>query len=742
MALRQPIGSIFAHMMRMKKLYIAFFCSLSLFCANAQVPVNMPDVPLNRQLLHDNIDNSQKAIIRMENKNAAVFPASKDIDVNLQITQLLNVRVNNMQALVESDSTISESDKYTWLRGINDMLQDFINVYRMKAIKGVLLGDLVIAYDEAMHAQIQHRSIKPIVQKNELEVGTILVRNFAFQKNSGLASSKDVLVLKLCQREPKNILKIIGKNLDVPFADSLIAAIAHRNPEEIYNFAAAGDSLAKKIMSVKEPLVRSISRMASTKSGQFYFPFLDDIYHGKITMDSISKVKDDGLAYYKLLVHTQIRYAERVARKDTPLVMRALTQKLRQKATDEFIDNINALHDEKSEAVRFKSIENLTPAELYYLPVLGEDVIYTSSYLGVYKRIFERMDIPRSDTLLKWVGNDFYKKFIKMAAAYNELDNFLSRMNQEEAEILMKNFVKGLEKTNTLEDAVDVANSFASIDNTAIRKLILSQVEASLQQNKKLGNRRGQTIYGLLDNIFLSMDSSGKIDVAAKLGIPPVYFMPAQSLKDSSGKIIIQQFFYGDKDGIAYFNPFLSAFTNSNWKIIRREQWVEVRSTKGTPVVIYTNRPFDTEKDLDQKAQEALGDYLDSLNEEPTVVIHRGHSYHVNSTISQLTPTAKVVVLGDCGGYQSLNNVLNICPDAHIIASKQVGAGVINIALIEAITETLRKGQDLNWPLMWKNLESKFKAASDKDKFDDYVPPYKNLGAIFIKAYKSEMNER
>jgi len=25
------------------------------------------------------------------------------------------------------------------------------------------------------------------------------------------------------------------------------------------------------------------------------------------------------------------------------------------------------------------------------------------------------------------------------------------------------------------------------------------------------------------------------------------------------------------------------------------------------------------------------------------------------------------------------------------------------------------------------------------DGFDDYIPPYKNLGAIFIKAYKKEM---
>jgi hypothetical protein len=58
----------------------------------------------------------------------------------------------------------------------------------------------------------------------------------------------------------------------------------------------------------------------------------------------------------------------------------------------------------------------------------------------VYKRIFERMKKPKSDTLLQWINGDFYKKFIKMAAAYNKLDDFLSRMDKASAETLMKNF--------------------------------------------------------------------------------------------------------------------------------------------------------------------------------------------------------------------------------------------------------------------------------------------------------------
>jgi hypothetical protein len=40
---------------------------------------------------------------------------------------------------------------------------------------------------------------------------------------------------------------------------------------------------------------------------------------------------------------------------------------------------------------------------------------------------------------------------------------------------------------------------------------------------------------------------------------------------------------------------------------------------------------------------------------------------------------------------------------------------------------------------MWKDLSKQFSGAA-KEKFDDYIPPYKNLGAIFIKAYRRAMS--
>jgi hypothetical protein len=50
-------------------------------------------------------------------------------------------------------------------------------------------------------------------------------------------------------------------------------------------------------------------------------------------------------------------------------------------------------------------------------------------------------------------------------------------------------------------------------------------------------------------------------------------------------------------------------------------------------------------------------------------------------------------------------------------------------------------GHNIDWISMWRELKKKFATGDAKEMFDDYIPPYKNLGAIFIKAYRKSMGE-
>ena len=697
-----------------------------------------------RKGFHDNIDKAQKAIDKLDKKDDQGFNVGSNEEVNLQVSYTLYKQIDDFQNKIEADSTLDANAKIKYLRGLHDVLVGYESTFKKRLLKSDQLPDLFFAYQAAMDVEVKGGSILPIINENTLEIGDILVKSFAFQRNPGLNQSKDLLVLKACEKRPERILPILKDNPNISFADSLIKIVARTQQEDIYTYAqSTATPLGRRIHKVDDPLVRTIARLAIMKSGRLYFPFLDNLVSGKITMEELaSNVGDENkLKYYKLLVRTQISYSERLRHRDTPMAMAACTSMLRKKAVDDFINVINGLHD-SPDNIRMKVVEPLTPQELYYLCVMGETDIYTSSYLKTYERIFQRMKNPNSDSLLMSVSYDHFRKFIKMAANFNTLDDFLKRMDKGNAQILMRAFASGLERTNNLEDAVDVADSYASISDGELRKLILSVVQTNVTKLEKTDNRRASTIYDLMNTIFSSMDSSNKIDLSSRFGIPPIYNMSNTDLRDTGSKrIIIQQFFYSDKDGKAVFNNFRGAYSNANWKFVDRPQWIEVSSTKGIPITIYSNKPLGDETEgLDDKAQKDLYAYLEDKNLQPTVVIHRGHSYHVSSTIKQLAPTAKLVLLGSCGGYHNLNEVLKVSPYAHIIASKQVGSGTVNQPMIISITENLRQGKDLNWPVMWKEFEKQF-TKQRNDLFDDYIPPYRNLGALFIMAYNKVMDE-
>ena len=72
----------------------------------------------------------------------------------------------------------------------------------------------------------------------------------------------------------------------------------------------AMDNWLSKIKDNPDTLVQTISKLAVRKAGRLYFPFLDNLYHGKITMDEIDSVKDNVPKYFSLLVKTKIDYIE------------------------------------------------------------------------------------------------------------------------------------------------------------------------------------------------------------------------------------------------------------------------------------------------------------------------------------------------------------------------------------------------------------------------------------------------
>ncbi|HEX4849232.1 MAG TPA: hypothetical protein VFV08_00430, partial [Puia sp.] len=473
-------------------------------------------VQQDRMLWHDNVDKQQKRLLALDGKSDDSLHLSKDENINLEIADAMIRQVDDLQQTIELDSTLTGQAKIKYLRSLESMVRGYNNNYKKRDFPPSMAPALVDAFVEAMQLDRKGSSIEPIVIANTFGVGTILIDCFLLpSENVGVKPSRSVLIKKYCELHPEDIFSILSANPDIASSDSLIIVAGHRDIRKLYDYAAGRNALASKIRNSKDSLISTVGRIASSKSGQLYLPFLDNIIHHKITVADINKVKDNNLAYYKLLVSTRMNYAERMLppEKDTAVEMDALTKMLEKKGKEIFVREINGLHD-KPASIRFKILTSLKPEELYYLIVLSEDEIYTSSYLGVYDRIFQRMAVPRGDSLIMRLHGDYFRKFIKMAAAYNKLDHFLGTMDQDNASTIMKAFIIGLERANE-EEAVDVADSYSSIfdKNANLAQFVLSEVKWNYKRNIVNNDKKGTIIYNLLETLFESADTANKVDL-------------------------------------------------------------------------------------------------------------------------------------------------------------------------------------------------------------------------------------
>lgn len=727
---------------RLQPIYLlAFFLCFSLF-ALAQPEGFQPD--LSRALFHERLDKAQQDLLALDGKADRKLNVYSNDEMNQQLEYLIVARIDGFQRRTESSAKLEHGQKLTYLRGMTELLYGFGSEIRKKNVDWSNFGDLLNAYEDALMRLETKKSLLPVVKPLPYDVAKLVANNFAFRETAGIVQLNEALFLKYIEAYPEKTLRRLSENPNYRFADSLISVSARQRPEELVTYAQArGTALAQKIAAHPDPLVKMIYELANDKSGQLYFPFIDQMVRGEISRADIQRAVKDSTTYYSLLVKTQVAYAGRMAQGDTPTVTRSLVDMLHVKSLEIYVNTINGLHDEPA-SIRFRKIQGLNAQELYYLVVLNEAEIYTSSYMYVYNRMLELTPGKSADTLLQLVNYDHYKKFLTMSANYNTLNDFLARMSKAQATQLMTNFVNNLDKGRSrddIEDAVDVANAYASIKQPEIRKLMLGQVTKNYQEAVSWNNKKGAVVYRLEKVIMESSDAQlnpalPAVNISDSLGIPPVFEIKNEQLRDEKGRIILQMYFYGDASGKGTFNHFLRLYSDrSKWAIKATPQWVQFTSI-GSPVpfVLFANRALDEENDEDEKAAEALIAWMNENGYKPSISVHRGHSYYLPYTIEKLLPS-KVVVLGSCGAYHNLADVLKTSPDAYIISSKQVGYGEINVALFTYLVDKLKAGQDVMWPSMMSEVAGRI-SADKQSGYDDYVFPHQNLGALFIKAYK------
>jgi len=660
---------------------------------------------------------------------------SIDSNIVYRLTRFVHSEVDSIRLFIQSSTALPAAEKERATRSLFFFVKELNDGLAKRKTDIYDIPGALETYKTFLKALLNHQQFIQLMAPLGPTPSQLMAVAFAQYKEYPLLD--DIAVYKRVASAPEFILQFLDSKPQFRYADSLVLIAATHDP---LKFAAhlerVKPGLRENIRATKNIYLQQIVSLSGDKNASELLPFITEIAENKITTDSILKTRMDVTNYFQLLVNTVKESGG--PHEHSFIFQKLLRNGLREKSIAFYVSQLNELHS-SADAVRFASVKGLRPEDLYYIITSSGEELYTSSYLGLYKRLMEHFKTENADSLFEIVQYDNFRDFMRMAANYNVLGDFLMQMPYEKAGELLKRFISGIESdTDTgLEKAMDVADAFTGLGSaTGIIGLIQYELQSNLKRCQLQQQYFGIRLYGILLQVFDLVKQKNELQkLWTTLGNYDV--LKRKALQNKKGEITELILFYGDDDGIASFNSFQKLFADSNkWNVSRNESWITIRSNSDEPIVIYANLPLDTKEELDLRAQESLFAFLDRQSIEPTVLIHRGHSYHLSNTLKRLRPSVKLAILGSCGAYNNAISIATISPDVQIIGSKKTGSKSINDPIINVINETLLTGQDLAWSEIWEKLSTRFsKDEPALNLFNEYIPPGKNVSLFVLKLF-------
>lgn len=535
----------------------------------------------------------------------------------------------------------------------------------------------------------------------------------AFIQN--LATEQDYLFLSNYNKFENTALK-----------EKLLLQIAKDNPILLKRYFGSNNNIRNTILGTQNDtinLIYAIYKQSSTLSNAFYL--LQKIADKELSIQQADSIGKNDNYLFKTLIE--------ISKKENPLAQKSVNDKLSYLSTL-IIRPINAAFEQHESTARFQPLEKYNAEELYTIMVYSQEEIFTSSFEGIYHLFLKKLKEQKIDgyTFLEQINFNEFRTFIKMCAGYGRLPSFLNTMSVANKELLIQKFMYLQHNASLLKNAVSIADALGSIED----KNLMAYIEKELIGNyQKATNEKVKLAFGLLINLYLPKADVLKNDyaeIANKHQMPSLSGINSAALFGKKNIHTQVHLFYNDEDGITSFATFLQTFKTPNWKIEDKASYVKISTTNGKTINIYANKAQE-----EKAGMQAIENILAQNNTEVEVLVHRGHSFYVNTSLEKLHEETKIVLLGSCGGYHQILNILEKAPNAQIIATKQVGSYTVNNPLILNLAEWIRQGKEIVWENFWENLSTTINTnAYAKDKLKEYIPPHKNLGAAFIKAYK------
>ncbi|NQW42468.1 MAG: hypothetical protein HQ463_03435 [Bacteroidetes bacterium] len=641
--------------------------------------IDLMDTKLDKNLAIGSESQNQLA-------NKIYFTLADKLQADINVLTNVKLKEVNQRAL------------YDFLRTVQRQ-----NIYHFAANQRVfeLVDKIIVLNNETKELELL---------KTDLKTG-ILIGDFINLKPYAKA-----YWLHTAQFYPTDLLNKFKNLAYSPIGSEVINAIAKTDPIAVKQYFGTNHIVDRALKNSKDTVVQLVYTIYKTYGMQSKaYALLHYIYNKQMDMQDANTISKNPKQFYKTLIELR--------KKPNILGNYAVDKELQTLGMERVVE-INLRHD-KTESVRFAPIDADNAYEIYTAIVYSPEEIFTSSFLGMYKRMMEKKKEKSGYLFLQKLNFNKFRIFVKQCAGYNKLDDFFGTMNDSQANALVNLFASDLYNYGgNLGPAVDVADTYGSLENDKIKKLFKDVIETEYKQTILTKNDHGIKIYGLLLKLIGGQPEN--LPSNYTFNIPNLDRVTQKELFPDS--IHIQQhFFFDDEDGQAAFNAWLTQYPATLYKKDDKGTYVVLSTLKGKKILIYANKPKE-----EFAGRNALTKLFESKNRFPDLIVHRGHSYYIENTLANMTNSNRVAILGSCGGYQNISKAMENAMDVQIVSTKQVGTLVVNSVLINETTETIRQGKDLVWIDLWKQITVKLK---DNPQFKDYIPPYKNLGARFIKAY-------
>lgn len=516
---------------------------------------------------------------------------------------------------------------------------------------------------------------------------------------------------------PTDLLNKFKNLAYTPIGSEVVNSVAKIDPNAVKQYFGTNHLIDRALKNSKDSIVNLIYYIYQTYGIQSKsFALIHYVNNKQMELEDAETISKNPRLFYKTLIELR--------KKENILADYTVDKELQTLGMERVVE-INIRHD-KSDPIRFQPIDKDNAYEIYTAIVYSSEEIFTSSFLGMYKRMMEKRKEKSGYYFLENLNYNKFRVFIKQCAGYNKLDDFFGTMNDSQANALITQFAGNLYNYGgSLGPAVDVADTYGSLENEKIKNIFKTIIEKEFKNCILSGNDHGIKIYGLLMKLtggspenLVSSNYTFNIPSLDKVNFSDLY---------TDSVHIQQHFFFDDEDGLAAYNAWLTKYPANIYSREDKGSYILLKTKVGKKMEIYANKP-----NKEFEGREALTKLFEARGRFPDLLVHRGHSYYIDNTLNNMTSSNRIAILGSCGGYQNISRAMESSPDVQIVSTKQVGTLAVNSVLIHETTETIRLGKDVVWVDLWKQISITLK---NNPQFKDYIPPYKNLGARFIKAY-------